>query len=273
MKPLQRKKTSLSGGAFGSNNGLATDVLEQSSTDAPPKNLRDENARLAKENAQLICERDSLRALVDNLPGQAATEEKGLAGTMTDTHRLLEAILENIPDRIYFKDTQSRFIKLSKSLAHRLGVENPASAIGKTDSDFNISEKAGEFYQDEQRVMQTGQPLINKTEKQILPNGEIGWTSTTKVPLRDKEGKVIGLVGLNRDITEQKRAEVALRQSYEELEKRVDVRTAEISQERLLLRTLIDNLPDYVYTKDAEGRFILANLAVARQMGFSAPDE
>jgi PAS domain S-box-containing protein len=273
MKPLQRKKTSLSGGAFGSNNGLATDVLERSLAAAPQENLRDENARLAKENAQLIRERDSLRASVDNLPGHAAAEGKGQEGTMTDPHRLLEAILENIPDRIYFKDTQSRFIKLSKSLARRLGVENPASAIGKTDSDFNISEKAEEFYQDEQRVMQTGQPLINKTEKQILPNGGIGWTSTTKVPLRDKEGKVIGLVGLNRDITEQKRAEEALRQSYDELEKRVAVRTAEISQERLLLRTLIDNLPDYVYTKDAEGRFILANMAVARQMGFSSPDE
>lgn len=237
------------------------------------RHLEQENARLVEENAQLIRERDSFKALLDNLPGHAATEGKGLEGTMPDTHRLLEAILDNVPDRIYFKDTQSRFIKLSKSLAHRLGVQNPASAIGKTDFDFIRSESATEYHQDEQWVMQTGEPLINKLERQILPNGEIGWTSTTKVPLRDPAGKVVGLVGINRDITEQKRAEEALRQANGELEKRVAERTAEISRERLLLRTLVDNLPDYVYIKGPQGRFILANLAVARQMGFSSTDE
>ena len=237
------------------------------------RHLEQENARLVEENAQLIRERDSLAALLDNLPGHAATEGKSLEGTMPDTHRLLEAILDNVPDRIYFKDTQSRFIKLSKSLAHRLGVQNPASAIGKTDFDFIRAESATEYQQDEQRVMQTGEPLINKLERQILPNGEIGWTSTTKVPLRDPAGKVVGLVGINRDVTEQKRAEEALRQANGELEKRVAERTAEISRERLLLRTLVDNLPDYVYIKGPQGRFILANLAVARQMGFSSTDE
>ncbi len=237
------------------------------------RRLERENARLVEENAQLIRERDSLKALLANLPGQAATGGKGLEGTMPDTHRLLEAILDNIPDRIYFKDTQSRFIKLSKSLAHRLGVQNPASALGKTDFDFIPSESATEYHQDEQRVMQTGEPLINKMERQILPNGEIGWTSTTKMPLCDQAGKVVGLVGINRDITEQKRAEEALRQANGELEKRVAERTAEISRERLLLRTLIDNLPDYVYIKGPQGRFVLANLAVARQMGFSSTDE
>src|SRR5579859_4538167 len=273
MKPLQRKKTSQSGATFGSNNGLAADVLERSPAAGPLKNLQDENARLAKENAQLIRERDSLRALVDHPAGPDATEGKGGEGTMADPHHLLQAILDNIPDRIYFKDTASRFIKLSKSVARRLGVENLALAIGKTDFDFNPSENAREYHQDEQRVMQTGQPLINKIERHILPDGEVGWTSTTKVPLRNQDGEIVGLVGINRDITEQKRAEETLRQSYDELEKRVTARTTEISQERQLLRTLIDNLPDYVYVKDGEGRFIMANMAVARQMGLSSPDD
>ncbi len=201
------------------------------------------------------------------------TERKRAEEALDSAQRLLQAMLDNVPDRIYFKDTQSRFIKLSKALAKRLGVKDAELAVGKTDFDFNLSEKAEEFYQDEQRIMQTGKPLINKTERQVLPNGDIGWTSTTKVPLRDKEGKVIGLVGVNRDITEQKRVEEALRQSHDELEKRVAERAAEISHERLLLRTLIDNLPNYVYVKDAEGRFVLANVAVARQNGFSSPEE
>ena len=270
MKPLQRNKASLPNSGFGSKNGHETDVLDQSSAVKARKRLSDENTRSAKDNAPSIRERDPLRTSVDGLGG---AQREGTEKTTTDTHRLLQAILDNIPDRIYFKDTQSRFIKLSKSLAHRLGVEDPALAIGKTDFDFNPSENAREYYQDEQRVMETGQPLINKTEKQILPNGEMGWTSTTKVPLRDQNGKIIGVAGINRDITQQKRAEEALRQSYEDLEKRVAERTTEISRERRLLRTLVDNLPDYVYVKDVKGHFILANVAVARQMGFSSPEE
>ena len=98
--------------------------------------------------------------------------------------------------------------------------------------------------------MQTGEVLINKTERQVLANGETGWTSTTKVPMRDSTGKVIGLVGINRNITQQKQAEEALCRSNETL-----------AQERLLLRTLIDNLPDAIYAKDTAGRKTLVNPA------------
>jgi len=224
MKAIQHNKMSMSDGNLTPGNGQTTECLERP-------------------------------------PAAEAGKRRRAEEPVAEAHQLLQAILDNIPDRVYFKDTQSRFVKLSKALADRLGVKDPNLAVGKTDFDFNLSKQAKEFYQDEQRVMRTGQPLINKTERQVLPNGEIGWTSTTKVPLRDKEGKVIGLVGINRDITEQKRAEEALRQSYEELEKRVAERTAELAQERLLLRTLIDNLPDCIYAKDTAGRKILANAA------------
>jgi PAS domain S-box-containing protein len=128
------------------------------------------------------------------------------------SEQLLQAMFDNSPDRIYFKDTQSRFLKLSHVLAKRLGLENPDLAIGKTDFDFQPPDRAREFFEDEQHIFQTGEPLINKTEKQILPNGEIGWTSTTKAPLRDQEGKIFGLVGINRDITQEKQVEEMLRQ-------------------------------------------------------------
>ncbi len=180
---------------------------------------------------------------------------------LADDRRQLQALLDNVPDRIYFKDTQSRFLKLSRTLVQRLGVADPGQAIGKTDFDLQPADRAKEFYEDEQRIMRTGDALINKTEKQILPNGEIAWTSTTKAPLRDAAGNIIGIVGINRDITLQKQAEEALRQSRDELEHRIAERMAELSKERLLLRALIDNLPDAIYAKDATGRKILANPA------------
>ena len=192
---------------------------------------------------------------------QQVAELTRASETQANAHRLLEAMLDNVPDRVYFKDTQSRFLKFSKAVAQRLGVKNPEEAVGKTDFDFNPADKAREFFQDEQRIIKTGKALINKTERHLLPNGEIAWTSTTKVPLRDKTGKVIGLVGINRDITEQKQAEEALRHARNDLEQRVAERTAELSRERLLLRTLIDNLPDAIYAKDTAGRKTLANPA------------
>src|SRR6185437_5517664 len=88
---------------------------------------------------------------------------------LTNTQMLVEAMLNNIPDRIYFKDAQSRFIKISKALGDRLGLKNPNEAIGKTDFDFHAPEKAREFFEDEQRIIRTGEPLINKIEKKTLP--------------------------------------------------------------------------------------------------------
>jgi PAS domain S-box-containing protein len=133
------------------------------------------------------------------------------------THRLLQAMLDFAPDRIYFKDTQSRFLVVSRSWANRFGLADPEDAVGKTDADFQIAERAEEFYADEQRILQTGEALISKVEKQITPNGEVGWTSTNKVPMRDSHGKIIGLVGINHDITEVKRVEEALHLSEERL--------------------------------------------------------
>jgi PAS domain S-box-containing protein len=180
---------------------------------------------------------------------------------LANVHLQVQAIMDYVPDRIYFKDTQSRFLRLSRALAKRMGVENPQQAVGKTDFDFYTPEKAREFFQDEQRIIQTGEPLINKIERQVTSDGEVAWASVTKVPVRDREGKIVGLVGINRDITEQKRGEEGLRQSRDELEQQIARRTAELSQERRLLRTLIDQLPDSIYAKDAAGRKSLANAA------------
>jgi len=175
----------------------------------------------------------------DELKRQVAESKAELARK----ERLMDALLNHVPDRIYFKDTQSQFIKCNLALSERLGLKTPNQVIGKTDFDFHPAERAREFFEDEQRIIQGGAPIINKVEKQTAANGEIIWASVNKAPLRDETGRIVGLVGINRDITAYKRAELAL------------------THERALLRTLIDNLPDAIYAKDAAGRKTMANPA------------
>ena len=126
---------------------------------------------------------------------------------------LLRALLDNIPDRIYFKDVESRFIRCSNSMALRLGLDDPKKIVGKTDFDFHPKEKAQEFYEDEQRIIVTGKALINKLEEQTDLAGKPIWASVTKVPIYNQNGHVTGIIGISRDVTKLKQAEAAMEQA------------------------------------------------------------
>ena len=209
--------------------GINRDITDRKQMEEALRQSRDElEQRVIKRTAELSAKNAEL----------AQTNE-----ARASAHRLLQAMLDNVPDRIYFKDTESRFIQCNRAVAKRVGVEEPKQVIGKTDFDFYPREKAEEFRKDDQKLIQSGEALLNKTEQVIKPNGEITWSSVTKVPLRDENGKAVGLVGISRDITERKQAEEAL------------------ARERLLLRTLIDNLPDGIYAKDTACRKTLVNPA------------
>jgi len=128
-------------------------------------------------------------------------------------------LIDIMPDRIYAKDLQSRFILANRAVARLMGKRGPEELIGKTDFDFYPPEMAAEFMAVEREIFQTGEPLI--ALEQFTPNlntGEPEWTQTTKVPLRDFEGDVIGLVGIARDVTQRKRREEEFRQQNAELE-------------------------------------------------------
>jgi two-component system, sensor histidine kinase and response regulator len=138
------------------------------------------------------------------------TERKKTEEALAYERDLLRALLENIPDRIYFKDVKSRFLRVSTSMAKRLGVQEPGEVLGKTDFDFYPKERAQEFYNDEQRIILTGQPLINKLERIVDRDGKETWASVTKVPLYNRSGAVTGIIGISRDVSKLKEAEVAL---------------------------------------------------------------
>ncbi len=126
---------------------------------------------------------------------------------------LMHALMDHHPDVIYFKDLESRFLKISGALAERLKLADPADAVGKTDADFFPVEYAWQALEDERKLLQSGKPLLGKEERPTWPDGTKSWVSTTKTLLRDGEGNVIGTFGISHDINSQKLAQEALRQN------------------------------------------------------------
>ncbi len=141
------------------------------------------------------------------------TERKRAEEELARERHLMVTLMNNTPDHVYFKDSQSRFIRMSKAQATRFGLDDPSEAIGKTDFDFFGLEHAEQAFADEQEVMRTGKPLVGMEEKENWPDGHETWVSTTKVPLRSTDGSVTGTFGISRDITKRKEVEDQLRQA------------------------------------------------------------
>jgi diguanylate cyclase (GGDEF)-like protein/PAS domain S-box-containing protein len=131
-------------------------------------------------------------------------------GQLENEMSLLATLMDNVPDAIYFKDRQSRFTRINRYAAERFGIGDPELAVGRTDFDFFTEEHAAQALHDEQEIIRTGQALVGVEEKETLADGEIRWVSTTKLPLRDRRGAIIGTFGLSRDITERKNSEQQL---------------------------------------------------------------
>lgn len=136
---------------------------------------------------------------------------------------LFQKLMKNLPDSIFFKDLESRFLAINDACAKKFGLENPEDAIGKTDFDFFDEEHAQDAFNDEQQIIKTEAPIINKIEKEILEheenNFEEHWASTTKLPLYDEEGNVVGTFGITRDITSEEKAKNELKHNTEVIEK------------------------------------------------------
>lgn len=119
-------------------------------------------------------------------------------------HGLLKTLMDNIPDSLYFKDEQSRFVLVNKAKASHSNV-SPEEMIGKTDFDFLSEDQARKIFIDDQSIMQSGKPIINKEEKITHSNGSERWVSVTKIPWYNAEGDIIGTMGITREITEWKK--------------------------------------------------------------------
>ena len=168
------------------------------------------------------------RLLVSRI--RQAIERTRTARELAAQRRRMDALLQNIPDRVYFKTREGAFIQVNPALARLYGYEDPLQVIGKTDADFFSLEHARQARADEDEVISTGNPIVGKMEKETFPDGRTTWALTTKMALKDESGAVVGTFGVSRDITELKTTEIALRGSEERYAR------------------LLDSVTDYVYT-------------------------
>jgi PAS domain S-box-containing protein len=143
------------------------------------------------------------------------TDRKQAEDSLAQERHLLHTLLDHLPDAIYFKDSAGRFIRVNRATAALLGLDDPAQAVGKTHFDFFPEANARATAADDQEIMRTGKPLVGEDEKITWPDGREAWLSTTKLPFRDRDGNVIGVFGVSRDITRRKKAEMALGASEE----------------------------------------------------------
>ncbi len=170
--------------------------------------------------------------------------EEEMKESILDERNQLRTLIDNMPDVIYIKDRESRFIVANKKVATVMG-STPEGLVGKTDFDFYSHDLASQFYEDEQTIMRTREPKINYEEPGLDEQGNRIIVSTTKVPLINKDGEVVGIVGIGRDITKLKRIEIQLRKRTEDLQETnrlLEERQEEIQQQTEELAVQAENL-------------------------------
>ncbi len=168
---------------------------------------------------------------------------------------ILRLLMENLPDRIYFKDLQSRFVRVNRAHATWLGATSPEDVIGKSDYDFFSQPHAQGAFTEEAVIMYTGRPMVGQVQRITKRDGTEAWGSTTKLPWRDDTGRIIGTFGVTRNVTAAKEAEEKL------------------LQEKNLLRTIIDHLPSRIFVKDASSHYLINNQSHLRLLGVEHQDE
>jgi len=185
------------------------------------------------------------------------TERKRVEHSLVEERNLLRTVIDNLPDNIFAKDTESRFVLGNVAVAYFMGAATPEELLGKHDSDLHPQELAEQYHADEQEVVRTGAPLINREERLMNhATGRQEWQSITKVPWRDSSGEIVGIVGIGRDITARKQAEGER-----------ELLLAQIRGQAQQLAKVMSTVPEGVLLLDAKGQVLMANPAAEGDLG------
>jgi PAS domain S-box-containing protein len=198
------------------------------------------------------------RRLVENL--EQVVKER--TAELQESQQVLASILDNIPLRVFWKDRDLNYLGCNRAFASDVGLYSCDQIVGKDDFEVNLPGHAERYREDDRQVLASGLPKLNYVEPQTRPDGSQAWVETSKVPLRDETGAVWGVLGVYGDITERVQAEEVLRQTRDELERRVQERTAELQAQYARLDAILHNSADGIVVADRAGNIIQANRVV-----------
>jgi PAS domain S-box-containing protein len=257
---------------------LAAEVGLKSACAVPVMEADDVLAVMAFFTFDTFPEDEHLLQLVSAVASQvgSALDRKRSEEALAKQRHWLHALMDTVPDSIYFKDSTGRFLRANRAVARRFGLADPDALVSKTDFDFFSDEAARAFWNDEQQVMQTGRPVIAKEERETWPDGSQTWASTTTMPLVDPRGQIVGLFGVSRDITERKTAEEELRISKARLEEALgeNARLLALAQEaEQKYRSIFERASEGIFQTTPDGRYLTVNPALARMHGYNSPEE
>ena len=246
---------------------------------------------VARHNELLLQNKDQAEAL----QRQQFDLNVSISATLVREKALLDSMLKTLPDNVFFKDLDSKFIRISDSMVHFFGVSTPDEVVGKSDFDFQTMENAQKFYEEEQEIIKTGKGFYDAITKESDSKGNTVWSSISKLPLYDETGKCIGTFGISKNITNVKQLEESVLEQNEQLitqqkelqetivemldtQETLKVKMAEndemrnkLEWEKSLMDALLGNIPDAIYFKDRDSKFLKVSNSLARKFGITDP--
>jgi two-component system, NtrC family, sensor kinase len=223
------------------------------------------NGEIHTEEIRIVVSgEDEVLGIVRNISDRKREEaqRKTADAKLKASRKLLQLVIDNIPQKIFWKDIDCVYLGCNQGFAQDVGIDLPREIIGRTDYDLPLPISQSNAYRaDDLRVMLSGNPELHVTRPHTLADGRMILIDWSKIPLYDEQGNVVGILGTYEDITERKRAEAALQDTLKQTE-----------YQSQLLRTVLDTSPDWIFVKDRQFRYLMANQSFSEAIG-KTPDQ